>query len=108
MDIFETKGISPMLIFEQVEPYNDDNSIFELKLDGIRCIAYCDSQSVDLQNKRDMKLLPRFPELNFLHTACREKCILDGELNVLVNGNRISMRCRNAYFKTIHLRLSLQ
>ena len=86
MDIFETKGISPMLISEQVEPYNDDNSIFELKLDGIRCIAYCNSQSVDLRNKRDMKLLPRFPELNFLHTACKEKCILDGELNVFVNG----------------------
>ena len=86
MDIFETKGISPMLISEQVELYNDDNSIFELKLDGIRCIAYCDSQSVDLRNKQDMKLLSRFPELNFLHTACREKCILDGELNVLVNG----------------------
>ena len=86
MDIFKTKGISSMLISEQVEPYNDDNSIFELKSDGIRCIAYCDGQSSVLRNKMDMKLLPRFLELNFLHTACKEKSILDGELNVLVNG----------------------
>ena len=86
MDIFETKGIKPMLISEQVDPYNDEDSIFELKLDGIRCIAYCDSQSVDLRNKRDMKLLPRFPELDSIYTACREKCILDGELNVLAGG----------------------
>ena len=85
-DLFESKGIHPMLISEQVEPYNDTESIFELKLDGIRCIAYCDCVSTDLRNKRNLKLLPRFPELNTIHTACRDKCILDGELNVLVHG----------------------
>lgn len=85
MDIFDIKGINPMLIAEQVEPFDDTESIFELKLDGIRCIAYCDTNSVDLRNKRDMKLLPRFPELTKLFMGCKHKCILDGELNVLVN-----------------------
>lgn len=85
-DLFETKAIHPMLISEQVDPYNDPDSIFELKLDGIRCIAYCDENGTDLRNKRDMKLIPRFPELKELHKACNEKCILDGELNVLVDG----------------------
>lgn len=86
MDIFDTKGIKPMLIAEQVAPFDDPDSIFELKLDGIRCIAYCDNNSVDLRNKRDMKLLPRFPELADIYKCCKKKCILDGELNVLVNG----------------------
>lgn len=86
MDLFEKKGIQPMLISEQVEPYDDDASIFELKLDGIRCIAYCDAHSTDLRNKRDFKLLPRFPELAALHTGCKRKCILDGELNILADG----------------------
>lgn len=85
MDIFDIKGINPMLIAEQVEPFDDPESIFELKLDGIRCIAYCDTNSVDLRNKRNMKLLPRFPELTKLFMGCKQKCILDGELNVLVN-----------------------
>lgn len=85
MDIFDNKNIHPMLIAEQVEPYNDSESIFELKLDGIRCIAYCDNNSVDLRNKRELKLLPRFPELMDLYKGCKQKCILDGELNVLVN-----------------------
>lgn len=85
MDIFDSKGIKPMLISEQVDPYDDTDSIFELKIDGIRCIAYCDNNSVDLRNKRDMKLLPRFPELSDLYKCCNEKCILDGELNVLIN-----------------------
>ena len=86
MDIFECKNIKPMLISEQTDPYDDSDSVFELKLDGIRCIAYCDGSSVDLRNKRDLKLLPRFPELAALYQGCREKCILDGELSVLVNG----------------------
>ena len=86
MDIFDEKGIDPMLISERVDPYDDEESIFELKFDGIRCIAYIDDQTTDLRNKRNMMLLPRFPELELLHEDCRHKCILDGELNVLVNG----------------------
>lgn len=85
-DIFENKGIQPMLIADQVDPYDDPDSIFELKLDGIRCIAYCDKNSTDLRNKRNMKLLPRFPELTTIHTGCKEKCILDGELNIITGG----------------------
>lgn len=84
MDIFERKGIKPMLISEQLDPYNDPDSIFELKLDGIRCIAYCNVDT-DLRNKRDMKLLPRFPELKDINKNCKEKCILDGELVVVKN-----------------------
>lgn len=86
MDIFDTKGIKPMLIADQVDTYDDPDSIFELKVDGIRCIAYCDNTSVDLRNKRDIKLLPRFPELVDIYKYCQKKCILDGELNVLING----------------------
>lgn len=86
MDIFDQKGIQPMLISEQVEPYDDKDSIFELKLDGCRCIAYCDERSVDLRNKRDRKLLPQFPELQDIYQGCHAKCILDGELIVPVQG----------------------
>lgn len=85
MDIFDSKGIIPMLIAEQVDPYDDHDSIFELKLDGIRCVAYCDKDGVDIRNKRNFKLLPRFPELEQIHRNCHCKCILDGELNVVIN-----------------------
>jgi len=86
MDMFDAKGIEPMLIAQQVEPYDDPDSVFELKIDGIRCIAYCDQDGADIRNKRDMKLLPRFPELGEIYKSCRCKCILDGELNVLTDG----------------------
>lgn len=86
MDLFNKKGIKPMLISEQKEPYDDPDSIFELKLDGIRCIAYCNNERTDLRNKRDMRLLGRFPELKDIHKSCKSKCILDGELIVINNG----------------------
>lgn len=82
MDIFDIKNIKPMLISEQQHPFNDKNYIYELKLDGIRCIAYLDKDFVDLRNKRDDKLLPRFPELKNIYKYVSEKCILDGELIV--------------------------
>ena len=86
MDIFDNKGIKPMLISEMVDPYDDPDSLFELKLDGMRCIAYIDNNSVDLRNKRDFKLLSRFPELSKINGNCNGKCILDGELITAING----------------------
>ena len=86
MDVFDQKGIKPMLIAEQREAFDSPDWIFEVKLDGIRCIAYLDTNSTDLRNKRDKKLLPCVPELKNIHNQVRQKCILDGELFVLKNG----------------------
>ncbi|WP_027701151.1 hypothetical protein [Metaclostridioides mangenotii] len=63
MDIFEEKGIKPMLISEMQEAFDSPDYFYKLKLDGIRCITYLDKDSTDLRNKRDFKLIPRFPEL---------------------------------------------
>lgn len=82
MDIFDKKNIRPMLIANEVPAYDDPDSFFELKYDGIRCIAYLGDEKTDLRNKKDMQLLTRFPELSMLHFYVDEKCILDGELIV--------------------------
>ena len=86
MDLFEGKKISPMLIAQMREPFNDDNWIYELKLDGCRCIGYFDQSGTCLRNKRNMELLPRFPELKELHRSVSKRTVLDGELVVLQNG----------------------
>jgi ATP-dependent DNA ligase len=80
MDIFDIKDIQPMLIKEQQTPYNDADMIYELKLDGIRCIAYLDDTVTDLRNKRGMPLIFRYPELMNINKQVNAKCILDGEL----------------------------
>lgn len=69
-----------MLLTESRQPTESDEWLNELKFDGIRCIAYLDSGSTELRNKRDFRLLPAFPELSELHEAVHAQCILDGEL----------------------------
>lgn len=86
MDLFEEKSIKPMLIKDMTDPFNSPDYIYELKLDGIRCIAYLDETHTDLRNKRNDLMLPRFPELSDIHVNVKGKCILDGELVILKKG----------------------
>lgn len=86
MDLFIEKNIAPMLIAQMQEPFDNPDWIYELKLDGCRCIAYLEKDKTILRNKRNMELLPRFPELKNIHTSVKDKCILDGELVVMING----------------------
>ena len=75
-----------MLIAAQEEAFDDANWIYELKLDGIRALAYLDSGMADFRNKRNLKLNSRFPELEQVYKQVSGKCILDGEIVVLKNG----------------------
>ncbi len=86
MGVFEEKSVSPMLIAQMQEPFNDDGWIYELKLDGCRYIGYFGQNGTCLRNKRNMELLPRFPELKGLHRSVSERTVLDGELVVLRDG----------------------
>ena len=86
MDLFAEMNIAPMLIAQMQEPFNDPDWIYELKLDGCRCIAYLEKDKTILRNKRNMELLPRFPELKEIHSSVTDRCILDGELVVMING----------------------
>lgn len=84
MDIFDKRDIKVMLISEEKEAFDDENYIYELKLDGIRCLAYIDKNSVDLRNKRNDKVLFRYPELSEINKQLNcDKVILDGELFIL-------------------------
>ncbi len=86
INLFEEKSIAPMLIAEMKDAFDDPDWIYELKLDGCRCVAYLENGKVTLRNKRNMELLPRFPELDQIHKLSKKRCILDGELVVVVNG----------------------
>lgn len=84
---FEARGIKPMLIGVEGHPFDSDEYIFELKWDGERCIAFLDpAGTIDLRNKRHVKMLPKVPELKNIYKQAKAKCILDGELMVLKNG----------------------
>lgn len=86
MDLFDEKSVSPMLVAQMREPFNDDGWIYELKLDGCRCIGYFGKDGACLRNKRNMELLPKFPELKGTFRNVEERTVLDGELVVLRGG----------------------
>jgi DNA ligase D-like protein (predicted ligase) len=86
MDIFESKNIKPMLLAEEAEPFDSDDYLFEIKLDGIRCILYLDENVTEIRNKRNDRLNRTYPELKNLHKQVKKRCILDGELLVLKEG----------------------
>lgn len=86
-DLFEQKSIKPMLIGSEGEAFDSPNYLYELKLDGERCIAYLDPESgTELRNKRNLKMLPKVPELSDIHKQVNCRCILDGELVVIKDG----------------------
>lgn len=85
-DLFLDKGIKPMLIGAEGDAFDSDDYLYELKLDGERCIAYLDAERTDLRNKRNIKMLPKVPELSEIHKQVNCRCILDGELAVIHDG----------------------
>lgn len=85
-DLFQDKGIKPMLIGAEGDAFDSDDYLYELKLDGERCIAYLDAEGTDLRNKRNIKMLTKVPELSQIHKQVNCRCILDGELAVIHDG----------------------
>ncbi len=81
MDLFESRGASPMLIAQQMEAFSHKDWIYELKLDGFRCLAY-----VDFRNKRNMRMAEKFPKLAGICKNVKGRCILDWKIVVLVDG----------------------
>lgn len=86
MDMFEDRSASPMLIAHQMEAFDDPDWIYELKMDGVRCLAYIDKDLVDFRNKRNLQVLSKFPELAGICKNVKGRCILDGEVVVLAGG----------------------
>ena len=58
--LFDDRNIKPMLIAENVEPFDNPDWIYEFKWDGERCIAYLDPKTgTELRNKRNVKMLSK-------------------------------------------------
>lgn len=86
MDFFSARTARPMLIGAEGQPFDDPEWIFELKLDGERCLAYLDHSSTVLINRRSHRLGSKFPELADLNRQVGRSCLLDGELVITVDG----------------------
>jgi DNA ligase D-like protein (predicted ligase) len=68
-----------MLAQTAKEPFDSKDWLYELKLDGVRCIAYLDT-ATRLQGRNGHSMTHKFPELQELHRQVSKPCILDGEI----------------------------
>ena len=82
--------VEPMLAQKVEAPFDSQDHLFEIKWDGIRCLAFLEAGRVRLQSRRLLDLTFQFPEL-----ACLGRLppgtVLDGELVILQEG-RPSLR----------------
>jgi ATP-dependent DNA ligase len=71
--------IRPMLAVPVPEPFDSDHHLFEIKWDGIRCLAFVDAGRVRLQSRDLIDITAQFPELGCL-AHLPDGSVLDGEL----------------------------
>ena len=81
--------IKPMLAVEVHEPFDSDHHLFEIKWDGIRCLAMVERGRVRLQSRELIDISSQFPELGCLEQL-PDGTVVDGEL-VVMDGNRPSL-----------------
>lgn len=77
--------------------FSADGWIFERKLDGERCLAFCDGSQVRLLSRNRLQLSATYPEItDALRDGRSHDVVLDGEVVALVNGatdfNRLQQR----------------
>ena len=79
------KLIKPMLAQTAKSPFDSQEHLFEIKWDGIRCLAFVEAGGLRLQSRHLIEITSQFPELAPLRRL-PSGTVLDGELVVLKGG----------------------
>ena len=77
--------ISPMLAAKAEGPFDSEQHLFEVKWDGIRCLAFIEHGRVRLQSRHLTEITLQFPELAGL-ARLPSGTVLDGELVLFQSG----------------------
>lgn len=74
--------VSPMLASRITEAFDSPDHWFEIKWDGIRCLAFVETGSVRLQSRNLLDITPRYPSATGLarHLRGHTRAVIDGEL----------------------------
>jgi ATP-dependent DNA ligase len=79
-----------MLAASAEAPFDSEQQVFEIKWDGIRCLAFIEAGRIRLQSRHLTEITRQFPELACLNLL-PSGTVLDGELVVFQDG-RPSLR----------------
>jgi ATP-dependent DNA ligase len=78
-------SIKPMLAQKAEGPFDSKQHLFEIKWDGIRCLAFIENGQVRLQSRHLTEITLPFPELAGL-ARLPSGTVVDGELVVFQSG----------------------
>jgi ATP-dependent DNA ligase len=78
------KPLEPMLAVTG-EPFDCEDHLYEVKWDGVRCLAAIEKDGIRLWGRKCADYTERYPELDVLGKLPPET-VIDGELVVLCNG----------------------
>ncbi len=81
--------LQPMLATTAKKIFNDSKWLFELKWDGYRALANCDSGKVSLYSRNGISFNVKFPSIVESLEAIEHEVILDGEV-VITNKKGVS------------------
>jgi ATP-dependent DNA ligase len=78
-------AIKPMLAVAAPGPFDSDEHLFEVKWDGVRCLAFVEGGRVRMQSRHLLDMTAQFSELDILREL-PGGTVLDGELVCLDAG----------------------
>jgi bifunctional non-homologous end joining protein LigD len=85
------QGIKPMLATLSTLPTDEDRWAFELKWDGVRAIAYCETGRLRLESRNLREITSHYPELRGIAAELGSRdAVLDGEVVALDDGGEPS------------------
>ncbi len=91
------RSINPMLAKQADVPFDSDQHLFEIKWDGVRCLAFVEARQVRLQSRQLSELTVQFPELGGLDRL-PSGTVVDGELVILENGKPMLTKVQQRAF----------
>ncbi|MGH7686212.1 MAG: non-homologous end-joining DNA ligase [Candidatus Dormibacteria bacterium] len=81
----QPQWIAPMLATLTEKHFSADGWIFERKLDGERCLAFCYGSAVRLLSRNELSLTTTYPEIVDALRVRDHDVVLDGEVVALAN-----------------------
>jgi bifunctional non-homologous end joining protein LigD len=80
--------VQPMLASSAKEPFDDPDWLFEIKLDGFRCIAELEKGNVLIYSRNNLPFNQRFPGVVEALRSIGRDAVLDGEIVALDENGR--------------------
>jgi bifunctional non-homologous end joining protein LigD len=93
-------AVKPMLAALVDAPFNDEDWLFEIKLDGYRVIAEIDNGNVNLHSRKNLSFNRNFLPVVKALEEINNKVILDGEVVVLDKEGRSGFQLLQNYQRT--------